>query len=265
MTLVKIATPCINVCTIGADNLCTGCFRSASEIGYWSAWDNPRRLALMENALPERESTTTALLKGLHPVRHPPLTPAINWADIGPLFEMQGEPEVPTSWREAAVLIPLIAREDGVHVLLTKRTETLRNHSGQVSFPGGARDPGDADIAFTSLREANEETGIPSRKFHVVGYLDRFAVISRYVVTPVVAWLDADYVAQPNPAEVESLFEVPLRHFMDDATYFEHAMEFNGHVRHVGEFVPYAGTPYRVWGATAAMLRMLRHILIANR
>lgn len=218
----------------------------------------------MDGALPERERITTALMRALHPVRHPPRAPAVNWADIGPLFELQGEPEVPDGWREAAVLIALVAREQGVTVLLTKRTESLRSHSGQVSFPGGARDPGDADIVTTALREAHEETGIQPRHFHVVGYLDRFATISRYVVTPVVAWLDADYRAKANPAEVDEIFEIPFAHFMDANTYRERDIEFNGHVRGVGEFINHVSSPHRVWGATAAMLRMLRINLLSG-
>lgn len=258
MTLQSISTPCINVCTIGADGLCTGCFRSGNEIGFWSQWDESRRRGVMSKALPEREHVTTALLRTLHPVLHPPQAPAVNWADLGPLFELQGEPDVPADWREAAVLIPLVARETRIYVLLTRRTETLRQHSGQVSFPGGARDETDADIVATAMREAHEEIGITARRFHPVGFLDRFATISRYVVTPVVAWLDSNYQAVPNPHEVSEVFEIPLSHLLDEAQYFERTVEFGGHIRQVGEFQPHPDAPHRVWGATAAMLRMLR-------
>lgn len=261
-SLQSIATPCINVCTVGADGMCTGCFRTVKEIGFWSQWDNSRRIDLMDHALGERERVSVGLLSSLHPRMHPPVDEPINWTDIGPLFELQGEPEAVDGWREAAVLIPLVARESGIHVLLTKRTESLRQHSGQVSFPGGAQDPDDRDIVVTALREANEEIGIPARQFHVVGYLDRFATISRYFVTPVVAWLDADYVAHANPSEVDAVFEIPLSFLMEDRNYFERSMTINGYVREIGEYKPYAGAPYRVWGATAAMLRTLRDQLL---
>lgn len=212
----------------------------------------------MDSSLPSRQALTTRLQKALYPVSKPPLNGALNWEDIGPLFELQNEPEVQFQWREAAVLIGLVARHDDVYVLLTKRTDSLRQHSGQVSFPGGARDDTDVNIVDSALREVYEEVGIPSRQISVVGYLDRFATISHYLVTPVVAWIDAGYSHRLNPAEVSDLFELPLSFLMDDANLFHSTMAFNGHTRDIPEYRPYGDLPFRVWGATAAMLQQLK-------
>lgn len=218
----------------------------------------------MDSCLPEREKLTARLQHALHPVSKPPLDGALNWEDIGPLFELQNEPDAQFQWREAGVLIGLVARHDDVYVLLTKRTESLRQHSGQVSFPGGARDATDINIVDTALREVHEEVGIPSRQISVVGYLDRFATISHYLVTPVIAWIDAGYSHRLNPAEVSDVFELPLSFLMDDANVFHTPMSFNGHTRDIPEYKSYGELPFRVWGATAAMLQQLKKAILTG-
>ena len=262
--LQRIESPCIGTCSIGADGLCTGCFRSRAEIATWSQWAPAERTVLMKEALPERECITHALQHSLHRVGRPPSDGALNWADIGPLFELQNEPDAQFRWREAAVLIGLVARHDGIQVLLTQRTETMRQHSGQVSFPGGARDDTDVSIVDTALREVHEEIGIPSSLINVVGFLDRFATISHYLVTPVVAWVDAGYSHELNPVEVSAVFELPLNYLMDDGNLFHSSHQFNGHVREVPEYRPYGTLPYRVWGATAAMIQQLKSAIVTG-
>lgn len=153
--------------------------------------------------------------------------------------------------RPAAVLIGLIDRGEGLHVLLTRRTDDLSRHAGQVSFPGGAIDPGDVDAVDAALRETHEEIGVERGLIEPIGLLDTFETISSYRIVPVVAWLDAGYRAVPNPHEVAAVFEVPLAHFLDPLKKHTVRMSYQGRERDIHEFF-YAGQ--RIWGATAAML-----------
>ena len=100
---------------------------------------------------------------------------------------------------EAAVLVGLVPRTDGLQVLFTRRTGGLRHHAGQVSFPGGRLEPGDRDAAAAALRETSEETGIPQALVTPLGYLDPIATVTGFRVLPTVAVIDAGYVAVPDP------------------------------------------------------------------
>ena len=153
--------------------------------------------------------------------------------------------------RPAAVLVALVDRHDDLNVLLTRRTDDLNHHAGQVSFPGGAIDAGDANAIAAALRETHEEIGVDHGLIEPIGYLDTFETISSYRITPVVAWLDAGYHAVPNPREVAEVFEVPLAHFLDPSKKHVVRMSYQGRERDIHEFW-YAGQ--RIWGATAAML-----------
>ena len=153
--------------------------------------------------------------------------------------------------RPAAVLVGLVEREEGLNILLTRRTEDLTHHAGQVSFPGGAVDAGDANAVAAALRETHEEIGVDEGLIEPIGFLDTFQTISCYRVTPVVAWLGADYRAVPNPREVAEVFEVPFAHFLDPMKKHTVRMNYQGRERDIYEFF-YAGQ--RIWGATASML-----------
>ena len=162
--------------------------------------------------------------------------------------------------RHAAVLVPLVRRPEGLAVLLTKRTDHLNDHAGQVSFPGGRTDPGDGDAVATALREAHEEVGLAADEIEVIGVLPTYTTVTAYEVTPVVALLDPPRALALDPFEVAEVFEVPLAYLMDPANHRRHAAEFQGIKR---QFIsmPWgadaSGQPYFVWGATAAMLRNL--------
>jgi 8-oxo-dGTP pyrophosphatase MutT (NUDIX family) len=155
--------------------------------------------------------------------------------------------------RPAAVLVPLVWRPDAAPtVLLTRRTDSLPTHAGQVSFPGGKADAGDATPVDTALREAEEEIGLARDRVTVVGVLPPYVTITRFVVTPVVALLAPPLDLRAEPGEVAEIFEVPLARALDPDNYTRHDYERDG-VR--GQYLELAGTP--VWGATAAMLRLL--------
>lgn len=160
--------------------------------------------------------------------------------------------------RHAAVLIPLVSRPEGVQVLLTQRTSHLKGHAGQISFPGGGVEQGDRDRASTALRETEEEIGIARDRIEVLGALPDYALSSGYLVTPVVGWIEPPYAIQPDPYEVQDVFEIPLRHFLEPANFQRRRYEHDGLVRR------YLAAPYEgryVWGATAGMLYFFFQLL----
>lgn len=156
---------------------------------------------------------------------------------------------------DAAVLVALVPRASGVHVVLTRRTEDLRTHAGQVSFPGGRIETDDGGPVGAALREAQEEIGVAATLIDPLGLLDPLATISGFRVVPVVAALDPGYRATPDPREVAEVFEAPLDELLDPAGLHALALEFRGRARTVYE---YRRPGPRIWGATASMLLNLR-------
>ncbi|KTW10591.1 CoA pyrophosphatase [Sphingomonas sanguinis] len=150
----------------------------------------------------------------------------------------------------AAVLVPVTDRaEPGV--ILTQRTESLRNHAGQVAFPGGRADPGDVDLVATALREAEEEIGLSPRAVTVVGLADRYRTVTGFEVTPVLGVIPPDLILTPAEAEVTALFEVPLSFLLDPAHHHRVSAPWRGRTRHFYEIL---WNDRRIWGATAAMI-----------
>ena len=152
---------------------------------------------------------------------------------------------------DAAVLVALVPRPEGATILLTRRTETLNRHAGQVSFPGGRMDMADASPIHTALRETWEEVAIRGELIEPLGYLDPYHTITGFRVLPVVARLAPEYVAVPNPHEVADAFEVPLAPLLDGRHVERVSAMFRGRMRQYWE---YRQGPHRIWGATAAML-----------
>ena len=172
----------------------------------------------------------------------------------------------------AAVLVALVQRADlgdgGLHVLLTRRTEHLRDHAGQISFPGGRSEPEDSGAAATALREAEEEVGLPHEQAEVIGLMPTYTTVTSYVVTPVVALVQAPYALALDSFEVAEAFEVPLAFLMNPAHHHRHVFSFEGHERCFLS-MPWQGVgadgvarEYFIWGATAAMLRNLYRFLV---
>lgn len=156
----------------------------------------------------------------------------------------------------AAVLIPIVQRAEPT-VLFTERTMHLSTHSGQVAFPGGRTDPEDADATATALREAHEEVGLEAGSAHVLGELPVYITGSSFIVSPVVALVQPDFVLRPNPYEVARVFEVPLAFLLDPAHHRRHLFEYAGQKREWYS-MPYRdaeGYEHYIWGATAGMLR----------
>ena len=159
---------------------------------------------------------------------------------------------------KAAVLIPLVLKEDGLWVLLTQRTNHLRDHAGQISFPGGRMDPEDGGPEETALRESQEEIGLDPGRVEIIGHLPEYLTVSGYSVTPVVGLVQAQAEYVLDPFEVADVFEVPLEFLLDPANHQVRLWQSEQGGRR------FYSMPYEnrfIWGATAGMLRNLYHLL----
>jgi 8-oxo-dGTP pyrophosphatase MutT (NUDIX family) len=169
----------------------------------------------------------------------------------------------------ASVLVPLVKRPDGLHLLLTRRTDHLRDHAGQISFPGGRAEAEDADAVATALRETEEEIGLPRAHIEVIGTLPHYTTVTAFVVTPVVALVRPGFTLTLDSFEVAEAFEVPLAFLMNPANHQRHRFDSEGQQRQFlsmpWDGVGTDGRPrrYFIWGATAAMLRNLYRFLIS--
>ena len=159
-----------------------------------------------------------------------------------------------THFKPAAVLIPLVPRDKGFNVVLTRRAEHLKHHPGQIAFPGGRFETQDHDLITTALRETYEETGIVCQRNHVIGQLTPLVTTSGYIVTPFISTISNDYTAKPDPGEVDAIFEVPLNYLLDPGNIKSHQFHFRGEFHRVYA-IPYHN--YSIWGATAQMIKLL--------
>lgn len=162
--------------------------------------------------------------------------------------------------RAASVLIPLVARSEGLSLLLTRRTEHLSAHAGQISFPGGSAEASDASAIDTALREAEEEIGLARAHVDVLGTLPDYLTGTGFCVTPVVALVTPPFSLQADPGEVAEVFEVPLAFLMDGLNHQRLSIQLPAGRRSFYA-MPYG--EYFIWGATAGMLRNLFHFLRA--
>ena len=167
-------------------------------------------------------------------------------ATVTPDSELPDHP----SLAAASVLVGIVTGP-APGVLLTRRTDHLRHHSGQVSFPGGRVDAGDASPEAAALREAQEEVGLDPSQAEVLGRMRDYVTISRYRVPPVLALLSPDFVARPSAHEVAAVFQLPLSVLLDPQAPQRREAEFRGRMR---SFWVWPHPEHYIWGATAAML-----------
>jgi 8-oxo-dGTP pyrophosphatase MutT (NUDIX family) len=191
-------------------------------------------------------------------------------ADPTDTIELPGSRHWPESLREqlagtltpAGVLIPIFDRPDaGLSVLLTQRSAELKQHAGQISFPGGRMEPEDGDIAVTALRETEEEVGIGSAQITVVGCLPAMPTISGYAVTPIVGLVAAEAVPEVDRSEVEFAFEVPLQFLLEPTNRRTVERDLHGKSLPMTEF---HYEQHRIWGATAMMITEFIKVLKKN-
>ena len=169
---------------------------------------------------------------------------------------------LPTAPIGAAVLVPLVERDTGLTVLLTQRASQLKNHAGQISFPGGRIEPQDAGPSAAALREAREEIGLEAHFVSVVGYLADHILLSGFRVTPVVAFVRPGFELLLDAQEVSDTFEVPLQFVFEPQNQRSQRRKFGnaGEVR-VWD-IQYEG--HNIWGATAGMLLNLYRLCVAD-
>jgi 8-oxo-dGTP pyrophosphatase MutT (NUDIX family) len=170
-------------------------------------------------------------------------------------------PEAIAGMRAAAVLVPVIDHAGGATILLTRRAETLRHHKGQISFPGGRRDEGDADLAAAALRESQEEVGLDPATVSIIGYLDDYPTLTGYRITPVVGVVNQAFTPVIDPGEVAETFELPLALLLAERAFERKILSREGfnvpfmELNHAG---------HRIWGATAGILWNLRQKLLGQ-
>lgn len=193
--------------------------------------------------------------------------PAVDWLRqrfaqalpaTGTVYGDQGARPAADTLHAASVLVPIVARGDVPTVLFTQRTAHLKNHSGQISFPGGRAEPVDLTPERTALRETWEEIGLAEERIELLGRLSDYHTRTGYRITPIVGIVQPPFDLQPDDNEVAEVFEVPLDFLLDERNHQRHSREFEGEQRH------FFAIPYQeryIWGATAGMLINLHHYL----
>lgn len=163
-------------------------------------------------------------------------------------------PRLDRPLRPAAVLIPVVDHADGPTLLLTRRSDSLTSHTGQVAFPGGRLDPGET-VVQAALREAHEEVGLSADYVEPLGLSDAYETVTGFLVTPVVAWVRPGFTLITDPREVADAFETPWDFLMDEANHRREFYDTPDGTRRWFWAMPW-GERY-IWGATAGMLRSL--------
>lgn len=153
--------------------------------------------------------------------------------------------------KASAVLVPIVERGSEYSILLTKRSERMKSHGGQVSFPGGRCDENDLHAMETALREAKEEINLPEQNVEVVGAMEDYETVTGFSVAPVVGFVNPDFKIVKQEEEVADVFEVPLEFVLNERNHKIETVFWNGADRH---YYVFPHEEYKIWGATAAML-----------
>lgn len=169
--------------------------------------------------------------------------------DLNPELKPEGEALTP-----AAVLVPIVQRDEGLSVLLTRRADTLRRHTGQIALPGGRLDPGETPWE-AALRESEEEIGLPRKQVELAGLSTPYRTGTGFLITPVVGFVTPPIALSPNPHEVADIFETPFGFLMDPANHERRYYDQPGGVRRW--FYAMTWEERMIWGATAGVLRAL--------
>ena len=168
-------------------------------------------------------------------------------------FDLNPEVVLPEGRKLTPAAVLICVRPNG-SIILTKRSAKLKNHPGQIAFPGGKMDPTDASLEDAAMREAREEIGMPSGAARVLGALPAHETVTGFMVTPVLAVLEQTFEIKPEAGEVSEVFDAPLSHLLDTKNYQTQYRRWQGSRRYYYT-VPYG--PYYIWGATARILRGL--------
>jgi 8-oxo-dGTP pyrophosphatase MutT (NUDIX family) len=185
--------------------------------------------------------------------------------NVAPSSDFDLNPDRPlidvTKLRDAAVLIPITRGLNGLEVVFTRRSTTMRNHPGQISFPGGKQDCTDTSFQHTALREAEEEIGLLQTDVQIIGALPRHVTVTSFLVRPYVGLIPPGFTPIIQTNEVAEVFSAPLEHLLNPANYLVEGRMWQGLKRQYFA-VPYG--PYYIWGATARILRMFADIMEQN-
>ncbi len=162
----------------------------------------------------------------------------------------------------AAVLVPLFQKEGDCHLLFTKRSEQVKYHKGEISFPGGVVDEEDTELVNTALREAFEEIGLKESDVQIIGVLDDIVTITEFIVTPIVGLFPYPYPFKVSEVEIAELIEVPLASLLDEDCFSQSEI-FRGGQNEI--ICAYRYREHTIWGATARILKQFLDIISSPR